>query len=104
MPRYEELIRRALATRERADDAREHSRRVRKLAQLLRDAHAGRLLLVRCAWCEKLQIDKEWLRLADVGADLEIAESVIRRASHGICPELLRECLQADRRSGRGET
>lgn len=87
MPLYEELIRRALATSERAEDLRQDSRRVRKLAQLLRDAHAGRVLLVHCAWCERLQVDKEWLRLADIGGNVEIGDSLIRRSSHGICPD-----------------
>jgi hypothetical protein len=93
MPLFEELVRRALAARERAEAAQKDSRRVRKLAQLLREAHAGKTLLIHCAWCGRLHVGEEWL---DLGADREegveiegpkIADSLIRRSSHGICPD-----------------
>jgi hypothetical protein len=88
MPLFEELVRRALAARERAEAAQEDSRRVRKLAQLLREAHAGKTLLIHCAWCGRLQVRQEWLELtADSEGGPEIAASLIRKSSHGICPE-----------------
>jgi hypothetical protein len=88
MPLYEELVRRALAAREKADAAHEDSRRVRALARLLREAHAGKTLLVHCAWCDKLRVRDEWLDVSAVGGgSLRIARSLIRRSSHGICPD-----------------
>jgi hypothetical protein len=87
MPLYEDLIRRALALREKAELAKQDTRRVRKFAQLLRDAEAGTVLLVHCAWCERLRLGEEWLRLSDVGSGPRIAESLIQKSSHGICPD-----------------
>jgi hypothetical protein len=60
------------------------------LAQLLRDAHAGRVLLRRCAWCGRFDIGGEWLRLDAVGAGQHsITSSLLDRATHGICPQCL---------------
>jgi hypothetical protein len=96
MPLYEELIRRTLAARETAEAVRDDSRRVRGLAQLLRDAQSGEALLTRCAWCEKLKLGEEWLRLEAVGSgSMTIMESLIRKASHGICPDCFRRVDQA---------
>lgn len=87
MPLFEELVRRALAARERPDVAQKSSRRVRKLAQLLRDADTGKTMLLHCAWCGRLQVGEEWLDLGADGEDgPEIAASLIRKSSHGICP------------------
>lgn len=88
MPLFEELVRRTLAVRERAEAAQTDSHRVRRLAQLLRDANAGKTLLVRCAWCGKLQVGEERLELAADGeGSPQIAASLIRKSSHGICPD-----------------
>lgn len=90
MPLYKELVRRALAARERAEDAPEDSCRVRELAQLLRQASAGKTLLVHCAWCGRLQVGEEWLDLAadcDGDGSLELNDSLIFKSSHGICPD-----------------
>ena len=54
MPLFEELVRRTLATRGRAETAQKDPLRVRKLAQLLREANAGKTLLLHCAWCGRL--------------------------------------------------
>jgi hypothetical protein len=88
MPLFEELVQRTLAGREKAEAAQKDSRRVRKLAQLLREASAGKTLLLHCAWCGKLQVGEEWLELAADGEGRpEITASLIRKSSHGICPE-----------------
>lgn len=86
MPLFEELIRRALAARERTEAAQKDSRRVRELARLLRNANAGTSLLLHCAWCGRLQVGEEWLDLDDVGSP-QIAASLIPNSSHGICPD-----------------
>jgi hypothetical protein len=82
---YEELVARALGAREQARSPSVDAARVTQLSHLLREARAGRTLLLRCAWCEKLQVGSEWLRL-DVGGSgqTRIAEDL---SSHGICPE-----------------
>jgi hypothetical protein len=88
MPLFEELVRRALAARERAEAAQKDSRRVRRLARLLREANGGKTLLLHCAWCGRLQVDDEWLDLAADGeGSPKVAASLIRKSSHGICPE-----------------
>jgi hypothetical protein len=88
MPLYEDLIRRTLALREKAELAKQETRRVGELAQLLREAEAGTVLLVHCAWCERLHLGEEWLNLSDVsGKGPRIAESLIKKSSHGICPD-----------------
>jgi hypothetical protein len=87
VPLFEDLVRRTLAARERAETARKESLRVRKLAQLLREANAGETLLLHCAWCGRLQVGEEWLELAADGeGSPKIVASLIRKSSHGICP------------------
>jgi len=88
MPLYEDLVRRTLAAREEARNVQRDSQRVRELAQLLRDANAGKVLLLHCAWCDKLEVGEEWLALEAVGkGSVQIAQSLIRKSSHGICPD-----------------
>lgn len=85
---YEELVARALGAREQARSLSVDAARVIQLSHLLREARAGGTLLLRCAWCEKLQVGAEWLRLDAVGSDqTRIAEQLVRISSHGICPE-----------------
>lgn len=85
---YEELVARALGAREQARSLSVDAARVIQLSRLLREARAGGTLLLRCAWCEKLQVGAEWLRLDAVGGDqTRIAEQLVRISSHGICPE-----------------
>ena len=96
MPLYEALIRRALAARERAEGARVHARRVRELAQLLRDADAGQVLLVHCAWCDRLQLGDEWLHLSDVPqGGAKVTDALIGGSSHGICPDCFRRVSES---------
>jgi hypothetical protein len=103
VPLYEDLVRRTLAARERAEDAQRDSKRVRELAQMLRDANAGKTLLLHCAWCNKLHLGDEWLELEAVGkGSVQIANSLIRKSSHGICPECFqRVSEEADANRGR---
>jgi hypothetical protein len=45
---------------------------------------------LRCAWCDSLNLEDEWLQLDALGvAGPQIAASILDRASHGICPECL---------------
>jgi len=104
MPLFLELVRRAIAARERAEGAQTDSRRLQKLAQLLRQANAGKTLLIHCAWCGRLQVGDEWLDLANDGErSLDIADSLIRKSSHGICPHCF-ERVSADAEAERSVT
>jgi hypothetical protein len=93
VPLYEDLIRRALAARERSQALQRSSLQVASLAQLLRDARAGRVMLVHCAWCNAFRIGDEWLQLEAVGqGQVQIAHALREKASHGICPR----CFEAE--------
>ena len=85
---YEDLVRRALAAREHARSLAVDAARVSSLSRSLREARAGETMLVHCAWCGRVEIGDEWLRLEAIGTgQARIAEQVVRRSSHGICPE-----------------
>jgi hypothetical protein len=44
-------------------------------------------MLVRCAWCDCLQVGEEWLQLDAIGGGQHrIATSLRAEATHGICP------------------
>lgn len=88
MPEYEDLVARALAAQERAGALTVDAARVSSLARILREAGAGGTMLVHCAWCRRLQVEDEWLRLDAIGSgQTRIAERLVRRSTHGICPE-----------------
>jgi hypothetical protein len=62
--------------------------RVTELARVMREARAGGRLLVHCAWCKRLQVGEEWLRLEAIGrGQTRLAEQLVRQSTHGICPE-----------------
>jgi hypothetical protein len=83
----EELVARVLEAREQARSLSFDAARVTQLSRLLRDARADGTLLLRCAWCGKLQVGAEWLRLDATGSgQTRIAEQLVRVSSHGICP------------------
>src|SRR5689334_15221346 len=85
---YEDLVSRALGAQERARALTVDAARVTQLARVLREARAGGRLLVHCAWCRKLQVGDEWLRLGAIGSgQTRIAEQIVRQSTHGICPE-----------------
>jgi hypothetical protein len=88
VPLYEDLIRRAMEARDRAESLHRDAGRVRDLAQILRDAHQGHVSIRRCAWCDRFEVGGEWLHLEAIGAgQTRIASSLLERASHGICDE-----------------
>jgi hypothetical protein len=90
MPLYEDLVRRAFAAREDSQTLAHSIERVRNLSQLLRDARDGRVMLVRCAWCGSFQVADEWLHLDAIGeGQVAVADELLDRASHGICPPCL---------------
>jgi hypothetical protein len=104
LPEYDDLVRRALAAQERAAELAPGTRQIRHLSHLLREASAGRVLLVRCAWCERLKVDDEWLRLTAVGSGQQrITASLRSGASHGICPDCLMRALMPQRAGLRSE-
>jgi hypothetical protein len=85
---YEDLVTRALGAQERARALSVDAARVTELARVLREVRGGGKLLLRCAWCGKLQIGDEWLLLEAVGSgQMRIAEELVWRSTHGICPE-----------------
>jgi hypothetical protein len=88
VPLYEDLVRRALQARERAAALGIDARRTRELSSLMRKAHKGEVLLRHCAWCGRLEVGGEWLRLEALGeGQRSIISAVIERSSHGICPD-----------------
>jgi hypothetical protein len=88
VPQFNDLIARALAAQERAHTLTVDAARVSRLARVLREAHAGGRLLLRCAWCGRLQVGDEWLQLEGIGTgQTRIAEQLVRQSTHGICPD-----------------
>jgi hypothetical protein len=104
---YEDLARRAIEARGRAEALQRDARRIGDLARALQAAHREGAILVRCAWCDRLRIGEEWLHLEAIGRGQQLITSTIRdNASHGICPTCLAhelERTQEQRRNrGRG--
>jgi hypothetical protein len=88
MPLYLDLVRRAVAARVRAGAQTRDSQRIGQLAQILRDAEAGKISIRRCAWCDRFDVGGEWLQLEAIGSGEEmISAHLLDRATHGICPE-----------------
>jgi len=88
VPEYEDLVARALAAQERARSLTVDAARVASLARILREAGTGGRMLVHCAWRQRLQVEDEWLELDAIGSgQTRIAEQLIRRSTHGICPD-----------------
>jgi hypothetical protein len=88
VPLYEDLVARALAAQEQARSLTVDAVRVARLSQVLREARAGGTLLLHCAWCGRLEVGDEWLRLDAIGTgQTRIAEQLVRRSTHGICPD-----------------
>jgi hypothetical protein len=93
MPLFEDLVRRAVEAGERAGMLHRESARIRDLAQILRDAHAGRVSIRRCAWCDRFEVAGEWLHLDAIGSgQVQIRQSLLDRATHGIC----RDCFERE--------
>jgi hypothetical protein len=88
VPLYEELLRRAIEAQDRARGLHTDARRIRELAQLLREAGRGERLLLRCAWCGSIQVGDEWLHLDAIGrGEQSITARLVAGSTHGICPE-----------------
>ena len=88
MALYEDLVTRALAAQERAESLTVDAVRVSRLSRALREARTGKAMLLRCAWCERLQVGGEWLQLDAIGSgQTRIAEDLVRQSTHGICPD-----------------
>jgi hypothetical protein len=88
VPLYEDLVERTLAAQEQARSLTVDAGRVARLSQALREARAGGTLLLHCAWCGRLEVGDEWLRLEAIGTgQTRIAEQLVRRSTHGICPD-----------------
>jgi hypothetical protein len=87
MPLYEDLVRRAVEASADAALLQRDSRLIRSLAQILRDASAGKISIRRCAWCDRFEVGGEWLHLDAVGrGQVHIRTSLMDSATHGICP------------------
>jgi hypothetical protein len=85
---YEDLVARALAAQERAVALTVDAARVATLSRVLREARAGKTMLLHCAWCGRLEVGDEWLRLDAIGTgQTRIAEQLVRQSTHGICPD-----------------
>jgi predicted RNA-binding Zn-ribbon protein involved in translation (DUF1610 family) len=94
MPLYEDLVRRAVEASTRSASLHRDSWLIRSLAQILRDAHDGEVVIRRCSWCGKLEVGGEWLYLEAIGdGQQRIANSLMERATNGICPECLKSQL-----------
>ena len=88
MPLYEDLVARALAAQEQARSLTVEAARVSRLSQVLREARTGKTMLLHCAWCGRLEVGGEWLRLEAIGSgQTRITEDLVRRSTHGICPD-----------------
>jgi hypothetical protein len=88
VPLYEDLVARALAAQVRARSLTADAARVSSLARVLREARAGKTMLLHCAWCGRLEVGDEWLRLGAIGSgQTRIAEQLVRQSTHGICPD-----------------
>ena len=95
MPLYEDLVRRAVAAGERAGELRRDSRLIRDLAQILRDAHNGKISIRACSWCGSFNVGGEWLQLEAIGGGQQrIARSLRERATNGICDRCMERELQ----------
>lgn len=68
------------------DSAPDHRRLLRALFRRIADARGGDVVLVRCAWCDRIRVaPDEWID-AD---DAVVGHALLDRASHGICPACL---------------
>jgi hypothetical protein len=96
VPEVADLVRRALEARARAETLVRETAQRQELAELLREAHVGLRMVVRCAWCGSIQLGEEWLDLQAVTRSQgQILRSLRDWASHGICPL----CFEAELRA-----
>jgi hypothetical protein len=62
----------------------------------LNESTSARELLVRCAWCERVKVDDEWVEAAEVQA-MRLVRDAPERHSHGICPDCFAKLTPPDR-------
>ena len=94
MSLQKELAREVWEASARAEDAVRTAKHLCDLSARMRTARHGEVSLCRCAWCGRLKIGEEdaWLRVEEIGrGQLRISASLLRSASHGICPDCFRE-------------
>ncbi len=53
-------------------------------------------VLVRCAWCERVKVNDEWVDVAEVRA-MRLRPEAPEHHSHGICPDCFAELRPPDR-------
>ena len=53
-------------------------------------------VLVRCAWCERIKVDDEWVDVAEVRA-MRLRPEPPAYHTHGICPDCFAELTPPDR-------
>jgi hypothetical protein len=95
VPSDDDLVRRPPEAQTHAEEVMAHARRVLDFSRILRSARKGEVSICRCAWCDRFKIGNEWLHLDAIGRGQQhIRDSLLRRASHGICPECFDEQLQ----------
>jgi hypothetical protein len=90
----EELAREVSEAKARARATVTEAERLCDLSQRMRAARQGEVGLCRCAWCGRLKVGEraDWLHLEEIGSGHQhIPASLLRRASHGICPDCFRE-------------
>jgi hypothetical protein len=87
LPEFDDLVQRALEAQEHARVLVYEVARRRSLAATLREAYYTEATLVRCAWCDSIKADDEWLQLEALSDSQRwIVRQLHERASHGICP------------------
>lgn len=98
VPSDDDLVRRASEAKTRAEEVTAQARRVLDFSRILTAARKGEVSICRCAWCDRFKIGEEWLHLDAMGSGQQhIRGSLLRRASHGICPDCFEGQLQLRR-------
>jgi hypothetical protein len=78
--------------------ARLRSEQAREAIQPMLDPSAPRCeeMLEMCGWCDRFEVDGEWLEIEEAAARLELfLRPELPRVSHGICPDCNQMLLAA---------
>jgi hypothetical protein len=95
VPSDDDVVRRASEATTHSEEVMAHARRVLQLSRILRAARDGEVAICRCAWCDRFKVGDEWLHLDDIGRGQQhIRTTLLKRASHGICPECFDEQIR----------
>lgn len=57
---------------------------------------AGEALIVRCAWCERVEIGRDWISVEELTAPARVLTQELDNVSHGLCPRCLDSLTTAD--------